>query len=350
MNILGDYDERNCYVGVHRKCNFMILFAVVVVSSFRILYLDAYDLVAVRSSSPIASVVLEHIDQLPEATAHDSNNHSIPTIHGDERKVVWSPARGDRSGMAINNMLASHAYAVHHNYIYGGACRWSLPKSVDQLSRLHQHMELIDALGLSEVLTFDCPPNSTVKLLKKNQYGGRNAKRYMSSAYFEYLRSLIKYPKKPERRTIAVHVRRGDITPCGIVTDGLYRYLANQYYLRLIDRYNPQNDSNVFVYSESHSYESFDVFRERGYHVVLDGPLAEVWQGIMMSDVAILSRSAFSLVPAYLSKGTVVFPECWLSPLPGWDVVKEDPNATALDFQRLNTTCQRQEGKKRART
>ena len=328
----------------------MILFTVVAASMLRITYLDVYNWKTVRSPPPFQDAVFrDPVHTLPVAAERESNNNSTPSNHQDERKVVWSPARGDRSGMAINNMLASHAYAVHHNYIYGGACRWNLPKSKDQQSRLQQHLELIDAMGLSEVLKFDCPPNSTVGLLTKKQYGDRIAKRYMTSTYFEYLRSLIKYPKKPERRMIAVHVRRGDITPCGIVTGGYYRYLANQYYLRLIDRYNPQNDSEVFVYSESHSYETFDVFRERGYRVILDGPVAEAWQGIMMSDVAILSRSAFSLVPAYLTKGTVVFPECWLSPLPEWEVVKEDPNVTALDFQRLNTTCRREEGKKRAR-
>jgi len=126
------------------------------------------------------------------------------------------------------------------------------------------------------------------------------------------------------------------------MTDGIYRYLPNQYYLRLIDRYNPKNDSDVFVYSELDSFETFDEFRERGYHVVLDGPLVEVWQGIMTSDVVILSRSAFSLIPAYLTKGTVVFPECWLQPLPGWVLVKEDVNQTALDLRRLNVTCQQQ--------
>ena len=327
----------------HRLYRLVILFSVAVASMLRVIYFDGHAVHTVVSHQPQPTVVSDtaHTQPVPVAAAHESNNHSTTNIHQpDNRKIVWSPGRGDRSGMAIGNMLQGHAYAVHHNYTYGGACRRDLPKSATHQSRLRQHMELLDALGLSEVLKFDCPPNDTVPLLRRKQYG--NAKKYMTVAYFEFLQSLIKYPNKPARRTIAVHVRRGDITPCGIMTDGYYRYLPNQHYLRLIDQYNPKNDSDVFVYSESDSFETFDDFRERGYHVVLDGPLAEVWQGIMTSDVVILSRSAFSLIPAYLTKGIVVFPECWLAPLPGWVLVKEDVNETALDLQRLNVTCQRQ--------
>ena len=328
-----------------RIIRIVILFSVAVASLLRVVYLDGQGLKNTVNPHQQPIHAIEPMDTLQDAVTHDSNNnHSITNTHEGKRKVVWSPGRGDRSGMAIGNMLQGHAYAVHHNYIYGGACRRNLPKSANHQSRLHQHMELLDAMGLSDVLRFDCPPNATVPLLTRKQYG--NAKKYLTGAYFEFLRTLIKYPNKPERRTIAVHVRRGDITPCGIMTDGYYRYLPNQYYLRLIDRYNPKNDSDVFVYSESDSFETFDDFRERGYNVVLDGPLAEVWQGIMMSDVVILSRSAFSLVPAYLTNGIVVFPECWLSPLPGWVVVKEDINATALDLQRLNVTCDERRGKR----
>jgi len=86
-----------------------------------------------------------------------------------------------------------------------------------------------------------------------------------------------------------------------------YRYLPNSHYLKLIDRSiaksKEEGDDNphVIVYSESRSHESLDVFRDRGYELRLDGPLEEVWMGMALeSDVAILSKSSFSIVPAML--------------------------------------------------
>jgi len=178
---------------IHRLCRLVILFSVAVVSMLRVVYFDGYVLHTVVSHQPEPALVGDtvHTQLVPVAAAHESNNRSTTNIHSsDDRKIVWSPGRGDRSGMAIGNMLQGHAYAVHHNYTYGGACRRDLPKSPTHQSRLSQHMELVDALGLSEVLKFDCPPNNTTPLLRRKEYG--NAKKYLTGAYFEFLQSLIK--------------------------------------------------------------------------------------------------------------------------------------------------------------
>jgi hypothetical protein len=226
-----------------------------------------------------------------------------------------------------------HAYAFHNNYIYGGACGRNTNLKFRSL-----HKELIDAMGLSNVLKLGCP-NAHVQLQYRADYI-QNDTGIFTDSYIQFLQRLIEYPTKPERRRIAVHIRRGDITPCRPRTRGYPRYLPNQHFLQLIDRYNPQNDSDVFIYSESKSFENFDEFRSRGYHVVLDGSIGEVWKGILISDVAILSRSSFSLVPAVLMKGTVVYTTFWHKPLPGWDIVEEAfVNATTQEFRRLKATC-----------
>lgn len=117
-------------------------------------------------------------------------------------------------------------------------------------------------------------------------------------------------------------------------------YLPNQHFLRLIERYNPKNDSRVVIYSESDSFESFDVFSERGYELHLDGDdIGVVWRGLLASDVIILSRSSFSLVPAILTKGKVVYTPFWHKPLPHWDVVDEKfCNESLAEFRRLKMT------------
>jgi hypothetical protein len=123
---------------------------------------------------------------------------------------------------------------------------------------------------------------------------------------------------------------------------GYLQYLPNQHYLNLIDRYN--NSSHVVVYSESKNvYESFDAFRDQGYQVILDGDMSQVWKGLMASDVIILSRSSFSLVPAILSKGAVVYTPFWHQPLPRWTVVDNKlMNKTHVDWNNSRTRVPRQ--------
>jgi hypothetical protein len=216
------------------------------------------------------------------------------------------------------------------------------------------HEQLLSAIGLAKVLPFACSSNSKIKikLMNRNDYI-RNDTDIFTSDYLEYLQELVQQsptittPKQPHQ--IAVHIRRGDITPCRPRTRGYPRYLPNQHYLNLIDRYNNNNNNNnssshVVVYSESeNAFESFDVFRERGYQVILDGDI-----GLIASDVIILSRSSFSLVPAILTKGTVVYTPFWHQPLPHWTVVDETLlNETHVEFRRLKDTCPKEIKKKK---
>lgn len=255
-----------------------------------------------------------------------------------DRRVIWSRARTDRSGATIQDMLMCHAYAFHNGFTYGGACARNMPMQVFN-SHKPNHEKLLDAVGLSKVLRFKCPDDHTTPLQNRDDYI-KNDTGIFTADYLEYLQSIIVFPPKPTRPLISVHMRRGDISPCRPRTRGYPRYLPNQHFLRLIERYNPKNLSDVVVYSESESFESFDAFSDLGYHVVLDGSIGDVWRGIVISDVVILSRSSFSLVPAIMTRGKVVFTPFWHEPLPHWDVVEEEfMNETLTEFRRLKATC-----------
>jgi hypothetical protein len=243
-----------------------------------------------------------------------------------------------------------HAYAFHNQFLYGGACTrdWNLPQYKDKRIPREQ---LFRSTGLSNVLPLDCPKDPTIKSMNRQEYIQQDT-RIFTKTYVQHLQTLVDYPT-PQTARIAVHVRRGDITPCRPRTRDFPRYLPNQHYLKLIDRYNndPQKNSSVVIYSESESFEPFDVFRERGYQVVLDGDIGEVWKGIISSDVAILSRSSFSLVPAVIARGKVVYTPFWHQPLPHWDVVDDKLlNETSTEFKRLKQTCPNKKGKKKKKT
>jgi hypothetical protein len=298
--------------------------------------------------------------------------------------IFYSHGRSDRSGSAIQDMLMSHAFCFHYNLTYGGACAdWTLPQF--QGKRL-LHMNLLHAVGLDKTLPLleHCPPNllpsfnesmtSIVRLARENKrtttqsphqspirrtlsrgWYIANDTLTFSPDYLDHIHRLVEYPVPRNNKdilTIAVHIRRGDIGPCRARTRGYHRYLPNSHFVRLIDLYsnssNNKSDTttghapskppppHVVIYSESESFESFDVFRQRGYEVVLDGDIGNVWKGLIAADIVILSRSSFSLVPAVLSQGKVVYTPFWHDPLPHWDIVEEAfLNTTLQEFKDL---------------
>lgn len=291
-----------------------------------------------------------HADQQQNPPATDTNQQHHMKGHDTKRKKIWSAGRSDRSGATIQDMLMCHAYAFHQGADYGGACvrDWGLPQFE---GKRQIHEALLEAIGLSRVLKFDCPPKKGEGHLTGRNHYISNDTAIFTSDYIQHLQSLVDYPtmeSADSRRRISVHIRRGDITPCRPRTRGYPRYLPNQHFLGLIERYNPQNDSHVVIYSESESFEEFDEFYAKGYEVVLDGSIGKVWQGIISSQVVILSRSSFSLVPALMTKGKVIFTPFWHAPLPHWEVVDEAfLNATHLDFRRLKETCPKKKNKQK---
>jgi hypothetical protein len=77
----------------------------------------------------------------------------------------------------------------------------------------------------------------------------------------------------------------------------------------------------VVIHSQTDSYESLDVFRERGYTIKLEEtPLSDVWTELITADVFIMSRSSFSIVPGIFNRGKVVYaPYMLFDKLPHWD-------------------------------
>jgi hypothetical protein len=138
------------------------------------------------------------------------------------------------------------------------------------------------------------------------------------------LKSLVKYPAKNEDEFVIVaHIRRGDVTPCRPKNKGFDRYLPNKHFMDVIDLYNKPG-ARVEIITESNSFEAMDEFREKGYNVNLDEDLGEIWRTFVTADVVILSRSDFSMIPAVVAMGQVVYTPFWHEPIRGWDRVPKD--------------------------
>lgn len=239
---------------------------------------------------------------------------------------IFSLMRYDRSGAVIFNMLAMHAFAFSVGRTYGGAC---VKKKT--IYRVAENMEMVDSLGLENDLIFsacdEMKETECMLLGEMNKECVRsNYTGYMTPEWRKHLQAKV-YAAMPSpdlldsNYTIAVHIRRGDIHPC----KHMGRYLPNQHYMELINQvYKP--GAVVKIYSEEESYESFQEFQDRGFHLFLSKSREEVWKGILYADAVILSPSSFSMVPAVLTraKKILVTPYGEFPIFSHWDIVDRE--------------------------
>jgi hypothetical protein len=286
--------------------------------------------------------------QLNLRQTHDRNSEVDPIL----RPIIESGGtfyilnRRDRSGRVVGDMLYAHAFAFANNLTYGGLC-WIQGRYKDEI------FSLMEDLKWGNVLPLACPEGVDVEKYAKTYLPNEQNATEISplilntdvykihsnfkpewvqkiskdlvDPFFMEKEEMMQSKRKPKPFEIAVHVRRGDIEPCHFSS----RYLPNSYYLDIIDRYAPKENEldgrplSITIYSESDSYESFDEFVERGYTLDLDTPkLGDVWRALSTADVAILSSSYFSVIPAIINPNIVIMPEySQFEALEGWGVV-----------------------------
>jgi len=265
-----------------------------------------------------------------EKEQRQNESEDLDLRKDDDPPVIYSVARTDRSGAAVADMMLAHAYAHSKNASYGGAC------SIDPLEYRNNTELLIHAAGLEDVLFYACPkPGDNVPILNRTVYATKNT-RMFTPDYLEFLRSKVRYPET-SGGSVVVHVRRGDVSPCGRYAN---RYLPNSHYLDILNEYVVPATKNrslpVTVFSESDAFESFHDLEhcykgaedgDRHYDkcaVRLDTDLAEAWRAMMTAEYVVLSKSSFSFVPAMLNRqATVIYTPFMQKKLPSWITVKD---------------------------
>lgn len=257
-----------------------------------------------------------------------------------ETAALYHQARTDRSGSVIHDMLLAHAYAFQQNRSYGGAC------SNTSLPYLDEHHAMIEILGLSHVLKFACPPfershEVTNDNMLTNRYlYTRFGTRLWTSVWLDHIRSMqygLRANAPSERKSVVVHIRRGDVSLCDPST--FDRYLPNLHYLTLLEQYGISG-SDITIFSESQSVESWNDFRGgKSFDLRLDRSSAEAWLAMMGADVLIMSKSSFSVVPAVFNRrGLIVYTPFWVEPMAHWEVIDADTfRATQRNELRLKS-------------
>lgn len=330
-------------------------------SSFSILMLLFLCIFALRirfddsKETTTTTFVRQQQQQQQEQSSFSRQNHNQTTktkvisVKATNNISYFTVRRGDRSGAAIHDMIKAHAVSYQQNSKYIGAC----PKRTKHYTP--DTAQLLKAMGWETplpLLSQPCPYYVKQASVAKLQLGlnGLRGKGDEADAdqhqrviftkewrhYFLQQAGIEIQQRNQDDKAfrIAVYIRRGDVTPCRHPD----RYLPNQYYLDQISKYLPKSGStpNVTIYSQSDSFEPLhSAFSS--WHVALDTDISIVWKAIIQADVAILSISSFSYVPALLRDDdmvTVYYP-FWHTPLPHWTVV--DDNSTE-QVQRLAAT------------
>jgi hypothetical protein len=161
--------------------------------------------------------------------------------------------------------------------------------------------------------------------------------------YIDWLRDWVEYPPKMDDTfTIAVHIRRDEVTPCMNPKDNFYEtYVPNSYYHTLIDQHM-RPGAKVVIFTQKKSYESLSSFTDKGYAIYMDSDMADAWKTMVVADVLILSKSSFSVIPGVLNRGKVIYAPFWHCPLKHWTM----PALEVLDkangeLARMKMKCRR---------
>lgn len=300
-----------------------------------------------HAESTETSTYLRSSSVSPSSNSTRTNKHN----------VYYSQLRRDRSGQVIADMLKAHAACFRNGWTYGGACDARSPAKQHKKDVAHQ----LQAMGLDKVLPIACPLRHSTKkkhYLHSYQYLHEEQENY-TPEWLAYMRQEVEQQTKNKKNkkkkdmksdtdvlSIAVHLRRGDVSLCTDNADR--RYLPNSHYIRLLDQLlaNVTSPYQVTIYTESEEhyggrpqYETLDVFTSRGYKVQMDGSRRDVWRAFLAADVLVTAKSAFSLVPALLRfdrDGTIFTPHQFAHALPHWQVLDSSfMETTEMDMKQL---------------
>lgn len=233
----------------------------------------------------------------------------------DRTKIRYSKLRADRGGSQVHDQLLAYCWCMRHDFIYGGAVG---SKRSDGAIESEQLGKLV-GLGLQWNNRWIDPR----KILSPKEYRDViysegditliNAQEPSTLYPTECLKTL-----KPARSSgsheCIIHIRRGDVNP----ERHPDRYLSNSFYLRIIQGIKQKHGENldITILSESNSFESWADFD--GLQIVLDAPIRQCWQMMMGAKILVLSKSAFSYLPAIFCNGEVIYTDFWHAPLPHW--------------------------------
>ncbi len=121
--------------------------------------------------------------------------------------------------------------------------------------------------------------------------------------------------REDDRLTVAVHIRRGDVTGTARLTSdtaistriGAVRRACGE----------AGRGCRVVIHSQGQK-EDFKAFAAQGCELCLDAPALQSLNALVQADILLMAKSSFSYVAGVLSEGIVIYEPFWHPRLPGW--------------------------------
>ena len=132
-------------------------------------------------------------------------------------------------------------------------------------------------------------------------------------------------PQADGRAIVAIHVRRGDVSPA----QNASRYTTDAEIadrIRLLQRHLP--DAECRIYSEGIASD-FQLFADLGCRLRLGGDPLDILQEMAAADVLVTAKSSFSYVAALFNPNLVLYTPFWHAMQPGWVCLEDEPAVIA---------------------
>jgi hypothetical protein len=145
----------------------------------------------------------------------------------------------------------------------------------------------------------------------------------LKQKYYAISKDGYLIPKERDVFQVAVHVRRGDVTP---ISKG--RYSDNAFLMKVLGNVSEVLSSlripaQWSLYSQG-DVDDFEEFKRLGIDCYIDSCPFSTFHSLVSADVLVMAKSSFSYVAGLLSSGVKIYEPFFRQPLKDWIVIGKD--------------------------
>jgi len=256
-----------------------------------------------------------------------------------EVKYMMAENYGDGMGQQIQRRISIWAYCKLNGVKYVHNPIESLQHNYSNDGEFENKADNFFNLGEGELGRSDVDESQITTKLCMNDYFDENGVDLYDKVRDEFREKYFN-TEKPKlvfdesKENVAVHVRRGDIVAGNRTNRFRKRGNVDEYFISAMEsiRDNSDEECKFYVYTQTRTTKfgtmrkrdlsMFDNFRnlDMDVELVVNGcPFSDIHH-IMMSDVIVMSKSAFSYVPALFSDAHVIYNKFWNEPKSYWEI------------------------------
>ncbi len=160
-------------------------------------------------------------------------------------------------------------------------------------------------LNCTELTKFcGIPINNDKVTIYKKQRRILNMAQYLNTNSINKIKKYYYSNPKPKVDTdIAIHIRRGDVTP----THAVGRFFELNYYLEIINKLKKKYPNRIISIFSQGNPEMFDELKSENIKFELDKDIQYTFHSMVRANVLVIGCSAFSDAAAYLNENKIYY-------------------------------------------